>query len=52
MVKELEKNNKKYFQCETCKFAYEDKDWAGKCQAWCDEHSSCNLEITKNAVQL
>jgi len=52
MVKEIEKNNKKYFQCESCGFHYEDKEMSEKCQAWCDEHHSCSMEITKHAVQL
>lgn len=52
MVKEIDKNDKKYFQCESCGFYYEGEEIAGKCQAWCDEHHSCNIEITKQAVQL
>jgi len=52
MVKQIKKNNKKYFQCEVCKFVYEDQKMGGKCQAWCDKNPTCNLEITKNAVQL
>ena len=52
MVKEIGKNDKKYFQCESCGFYYEDKEIAEKCQAYCDEHHSCSLEITKHAVQI
>ncbi|MBI2134693.1 hypothetical protein HYU09_01770 [Candidatus Woesearchaeota archaeon] len=52
MVKENKKNNKKYFACEECNFAYESKDWAQKCENWCREHHSCNVEITKHAVQI
>ena len=50
MVKEEIINGKKYSQCEECKFYYKDKKWAEKCQAWCKEKHSCNVEITKNAV--
>jgi len=50
MVKETKENNKTLFVCEECKFKYEDKKWAEKCQAYCDTHSSCSLEITKHAV--
>ena len=52
MVKEMRKNNKTLYLCEECGFAYESKELANKCQNWCDEHHSCNLEITKNAVQI
>lgn len=52
MVKQIEKNDKNYFQCESCGFFYEGKIMAEKCQAYCDEHSSCSLEITKHAVEL
>jgi len=51
MVKETKKDNKTFYICEECRFAYESKELAEKCQAWCDEHHSCNLMITKNAVQ-
>lgn len=38
-----------YF-CEICKFAYKDRETAGKCEDWCMKHKSCSLEITKSAV--
>ena len=50
MVKEIEKQGRKFYQCEKCKFVYEDKNWAEKCEAWCKENNSCNLEITKHAT--
>ncbi|GAI69001.1 unnamed protein product, partial [marine sediment metagenome] len=31
---------------------YKEKELAEKCQQWCEEHNSCNLEITKYAVPL
>ncbi len=49
MVREI---NNKYYQCEKCKFIYEDKGWAEKCEVWCREHNSCNLEITKHAKKM
>lgn len=52
MTKKIEKNSKKYFVCEECSFAYESKDWAEKCENWCREHHSCNVDITKHAVDL
>jgi hypothetical protein len=41
-----------YWVCEKCGFKYEDKSWAEKCEAWCKEHKSCNLEIVKHAVKI
>ena len=52
MVKEIEKNGKKYYICEICKFAYESREWAEKCENFCKEYNSCSLEITKHAVEL
>lgn len=51
MVKEVEKNGKKYYQCEMCKFYYETKELADKCEAFCKKHNSCSLEIIKHAVK-
>lgn len=50
MVKELKKSQKTLYVCEECGFAYEQREWAEKCQAWCQEHQSCNLEITQHGV--
>jgi hypothetical protein len=41
---------KKLYVCSECGFAYRDAELAKKCSAWCKEHHSCNLEITKQAV--
>ena len=51
MVKILIEEDKKLYQCEECGFHYESKEWAEKCQAWCREHQSCNLEITAQALE-
>ncbi len=40
----------KVFACPECGLSYKEVEWAKKCAAWCKEHHSCNLEITKNAV--
>jgi len=42
--------NKPYYQCKICKFYYGKKELAEKCQSWCKEHHSCNMEITKHSV--
>jgi len=52
MVKQINKNNKAYYICQECNFAYEDKHMAKKCENWCKKHHSCNLEITKHAVDI
>lgn len=33
-----------------CGFRYEEKEWAEKCEAWCKEHKSCNLEIIAHGI--
>ncbi len=51
MPKEFEKGGKKYYQCGECGLVYADKEMAEKCQTWCSEHKSCNIEIIKYAVK-
>jgi len=41
---------KALFQCEECKLLYEERGWAEKCEAWCKEHKSCNIEIIEHAI--
>jgi len=43
--------SKKLYQCQECGFHYADKEWAEKCEAWCREHKSCNIEITAHAEE-
>jgi len=43
---------KQLYQCSICKIWYKEKEWAKKCKAWCKEHKSCNLEITRYAIKL
>lgn len=50
--KELQERRKEtgdIHQCPECGFHYREKEWAEKCEAWCKEHKSCNLEITAHA---
>ena len=51
MVNTLKYKNKELHQCGECGLKYEDKETAEKCQAWCKEHKSCNLDIIKNSVK-
>lgn len=36
--------------CEECGLKYKDRYWAERCEEWCREHKSCNLEIIKHSV--
>ena len=51
MTKIIQKDNKELYQCEECGFRYEERGWAEKCEAWCREHHTCNIEITAHAIQ-
>src|SRR3989338_5632712 len=51
MVKVIQKDDKELYQCEECGFHYEGREWAEKCEAWCREHKSCNIEITAHAEE-
>lgn len=44
-------NNKILYVCKECGLKYEQKEIAEKCEAWCKEHQSCNLEIIKYAAK-
>lgn len=39
------------YVCPECGLHYKEKEWAGKCELWCNEHHSCNLDIIKHAVE-
>jgi ribosomal protein L37AE/L43A len=59
MVKVIQKENKGLWQCEECGFYYADsstslttgREWAEKCEVWCREHQSCNIEITAHTEE-
>lgn len=52
MVKELKNIEGVLFQCEECDLQYHEREWAEKCEAWCREHHTCNLEIIAHAVEI
>ena len=52
MVEEKIIGHEKFYMCVQCNFAYKEKELAEKCEAFCKEHHSCNLEITKHAVKI
>ena len=39
------------YQCEICKLFYKNKILAKKCESWCKENKSCNLNIIKHSVK-
>ena len=44
------KNQKtQLYKCPECGLEYKEKEWAKKCESWCREHQSCNLDIIKYA---
>ena len=45
------KENNQLYKCPECHLNYKEKEWMNKCEAWCKEHHSCNLEITAHAVE-
>ncbi|MBI2515123.1 hypothetical protein HYV91_03015 [Candidatus Wolfebacteria bacterium] len=49
MVNAIRKDEKILYQCEECKLRYKERETALKCETWCREHKSCNLEIIKYA---
>ena len=52
MVKEIKKENKIYYQCESCDMYYPKKELAKKCEDFCDNHKACNTEIIKHSINL
>ncbi len=51
MTKSVQENGKALYQCEECGLKYVEKEIAEKCEAWCNEHKSCNLDIIRHAVK-
>lgn len=49
---EMNEKNNLLYQCPECGLKYKEKEWAEKCERWCKKHKSCNLEITKHAVNI
>ncbi len=38
----------KIYVCPECGYEFKDKEWMKKCQKWCSENHSCNLDIIKH----
>ena len=41
----------KKYECSACGLHYEDENVSKRCEAWCIETKSCNLEITKHSIE-
>jgi len=50
------KNNKiktktNLFTCHECGLKYSDTEWRDKCEKWCKDNKSCNLNIIKHSIK-
>ena len=52
MVIEENVERKMVYKWEKCGWIYEEESLAEKCEAWCEKHKSCNLEITKHSIKI
>jgi len=52
MNQDNQKIKEKLFQCPECDLWYDEEEWKKKCEEWCKEHKSCNLEIINHSVVL
>lgn len=51
MVREEKSKGDSHYFCQICGMAYEEEEWAVRCEEWCREHQgSCNLDIIEHAV--
>ncbi len=44
-------SDNRVYRCKECGLHYKERTLAEKCEAWCKEHHSCNLEIIKDSVE-
>lgn len=47
----MEKESNNLYQCPECGLHYKDKELAEKCETWCKEHKTCNVEIMKQSEE-
>jgi hypothetical protein len=52
VVKAVERSGQTLYVCEECGLAYNEKEWAEKCEQWCREHGTCNIEIIEHGAPL
>ena len=51
MVEEIKVRKYPIYKCPECGLTYSDEELAKKCEAWCREHKSCNLEIVQYSLE-
>ena len=51
MEKLNKQEDKQRYVCPECGMHYESEEIMKKCEAWCAEYKSCNLDITKHSIQ-
>jgi len=51
MVTQIQQGTETLYQCDVCKLKYRSKETAEKCEKWCTETGTCNLEIIAEAVK-
>ncbi|MEK6914377.1 MAG: hypothetical protein AABW83_01890 [Nanoarchaeota archaeon] len=47
----IKDKEKKIYYCKECKLAYRKLATAKKCEEWCKNHKSCNLDIIRYAIK-
>ncbi len=54
MVREVNSNEGAgavLFRCEECGLHYYERAIAERCERWCRQHGTCNIEITAEAME-
>lgn len=46
----MDNKEKETHTCPICGYRYDDQSWAEKCETWCREHQSCNIEIIAHGM--
>jgi len=51
VVTEVKQGKQILYRCDVCGMFYREREWAEKCQAWCETHEgTCNVEYIQHAV--
>jgi hypothetical protein len=51
-MKIIEKESKNIINVKNADISIKQIELTNKCEAWCKEHKSCNLEIVKESVSV
>lgn len=44
-------SDKKIYECPACGLHYYDEEIVNKCEAWCTQNKSCNLEFIEHSLE-